>query len=80
MPCAFFRELLPLLRTAADADGLTPERVCEILATHYGGTRPHIGKRWQQPEISPRDTPATVQRKYGVPRSTAHNWVQRWKR
>jgi hypothetical protein len=59
---------------------LSPERVVELIAREWGGQRVYVPRRVGRPEILPTDTPATVQRRYGVPRSTAHAWVQRWRR
>lgn len=59
---------------------LSPELVAEIICREFGGERLYVPRRYTAPEILPTDTPASVQRRYGVARSTAHNWVQRWRR
>ena len=69
-----------LLRRVLQPGPLTADRVCEILATQWGGLRVHIGRRWRPPEISQRDTPSTVQDRYRVSRSTAHRWINGWRR
>lgn len=58
---------------------LTPERVVEILRAEWGGTRQYIGGKPPKPSISAHDTPSSVQQKHKIPRSTAYNWVSRWK-
>jgi transposase len=58
---------------------LTPERVVEIIAAEYGGERLYIPRR-TRPEILPCDTPATIQARHGVSRSTAYSWVRIWRR
>lgn len=78
MVCGFFRELREILDQEPGL--LTRDRVCELLAQHFGGTRPHIGKQWQEPDITHRDTPETILRRHSVSRRTAYNWVSGWKR
>lgn len=72
---AFFDDLRVLLDNAAP---LTTDRVCEVLAQHYGGTRVYIPRRLQPPLLEPLDTPATLIAR-GVKRRTAYNWVTRWR-
>lgn len=58
---------------------LSPRRVCEILAERWGGERPYIGKRLDAQRPDQGDTvQALVAR--GVPRRTAYNWVNKWRR
>jgi len=59
---------------------LSPESVADIIRREWGGQRIYIPSRAPRPKILPTDTPKTIQRRYGVPRSTAHSWVQRWRR
>jgi hypothetical protein len=59
---------------------LSPEIVASIIRREWGGERLYVPTRSAPPEILPTDTPKTVQKKYGVPRSTAHAWVTRWRR
>jgi hypothetical protein len=75
----FFDEL----REIAAAAGVAPsqaEALCELIAQRLGGSRPYIRRRGVVPEVQPSDTPATIQRRYGVSRSTADRWVHSWKR
>jgi hypothetical protein len=68
------------LRALLAREVLTPQRVCEILAEHYGGERLYIPRRCEPPpEIGPGDTPQKLMA-HGVKRSTAYNWVNRWRR
>lgn len=57
---------------------LTARIVIDILTSEYPG-RQYIGKRLR-PEIAPNDTPLTVARRYGVPRSTARGWITAWRK
>jgi len=71
---AFFDDLRMLLSDQP----LTPQRVCEVLAEHYGGERVYIPRRCTSIEVKPTDTPQTLIAR-GVPRRTAYNWVTRWR-
>lgn len=71
---AFFEELRGLL----EGETLTPQRVCEVLAQHYGGERIYIPRRCATVEVKPSDTPRDLIER-GVARRTAYNWVTRWR-
>jgi hypothetical protein len=57
---------------------LSAERVVELVCQHFGGQRVYVTQR-PKPEISHKDTPRTIQRRYNVSRSTAHSWLCRWR-
>ena len=54
-------------------------RACRILCREAAGESVYIPARAEPPEILPTDTPKRVQERYSVARSTAHNWVSRWR-
>jgi transposase len=69
------------LRTRLEAEqNLTADRVVAIVSAEWGGCRVYIPQRPAAPKILPTDTPTTVRARYGVPRSTAYAWVNRWRR
>ena len=72
---AFFDELHEVL---LGETALNAQRVCEVLAEHWGGERVYVPKRCDQVEITQRDTPQTLIRR-GVKRTTAYRWVNNWR-
>lgn len=55
--------------------------LCAAICRQAASERIYIPDNFKlPPEIAPNDTPAAVARRYGVARSTAYNWVNRWRR
>ena len=72
-----FADLAEILRRELGHD--LAARACRILCREAAGESVYIPSRADPPEILPTDTPRRVAERYGVPRSTAHNWVNRWR-
>ena len=66
------------LRRLIGPRAVNAQELCELLAEHYGGERIYVPKVCDRPRIEPHDTPQTLMAK-GVRRSTAYNWVTRWR-
>jgi hypothetical protein len=68
-------------RLEREPEGLTPNRVVEIIQSGWAGEKVYIPSRTQlRPEIAPNDTPQTIQARYRVSRSTSYVWLRQWRR
>lgn len=67
-----------LRRTLEMEQTLTPQRVCELIADGWGGERVYIQRAKEAPDVRSNDTVQSLMAR-GVKRSTAYNWVNRWK-
>lgn len=57
------------------------QSLCAAICRKAARERLYIPDEFNPPPvIAPNDTPAKVARQYGVARSTAYNWVNRWRR
>lgn len=73
--------LCELRRQLEEEQVLTPEVVTEVIRRNWGGERLYIPHRRQEPpQVLPTDTPKSLQRRYGISRSTAYGWISRWRR
>lgn len=72
-----FSDLADIIRRHAPAGAAD---LIEAICREAAGETLYIPRRPDRPEIRPADTPAQVQARHGVSRSTAYNWVTRWKR
>ena len=72
-----FADLAEILRRELGSE--IGARACRAICAHAAGESVYIPGRSEPPEILPTDTPKRVAERYGVPRSTAHNWVNRWR-
>jgi len=72
-----FAELADIIISHAGAD--LGRKIADDICRQAAGESVYIPTR-HQPAIKPNDTPATVQRRYGVSRRTAYNWVKRWRK
>lgn len=52
----------------------------EAICREAAGESLYIPRRAARPEIRPSDTPQALQKKYGISRTTAYNWVNNWRR
>jgi hypothetical protein len=72
-----FAELAEILRRELGSE--LASKACRVLCQQAAGESVYIPTRAAAPEILPTDTPKRVADRYGVPRSTAANWVNRWR-
>lgn len=72
-----FAELAEILRRELGPD--IGARACQIICRQAAGESVYIPSRSSEPEILPTDTPARIAERYGVPKRTAYNWVNRWR-
>lgn len=72
------RELSEILARELGAE--VAERALGVLVSHAAGETLYIPRRARPPDVSPADTPADLQRRYRVSRSTAYSWVSAWRR
>jgi hypothetical protein len=72
-----YADLLELLTREVGRDLAT--RIGTALCREAAGESLYIPRRCVAPVILPTDTAASLQARYGVPRRTAYNWVNRWK-
>ena len=55
--------------------------LCAAICRRAARERLYIPDKHEPPPvIAPNDTPAVVARRHGIARSTAYNWVNRWRR
>lgn len=73
-----FCDLADLLRRELGRD--QAERVCTLICREASGEKIYVPQRTDRPQVLPTDTPKTVQRRHGVSRSTAYNWVSSWRK
>lgn len=67
------RELIPIVGKQKSTV------VCKLIASRFGGDNVYIPQKFMLVEITHQDTPKTIQRRYGVSRSTANTWINQWK-
>jgi len=72
-----FADLADLIRRELPHE--QAERLCRAICREAAGEQIYIPARHGEPEILPSDTPKTVQKRYGVSRQTAYNWVNKWR-
>ena len=72
-----FADLAEILRRELGPD--LAAKACKIICREAAGESVYIPSRDGPPEILQTDTPKRVAERYGIPRSTAHNWVNRWR-
>lgn len=53
--------------------------LCSAICEEAPGEEVYIPRRFGEPDVKPTDTPATVARRHRVSRSTAYNWVNKWR-
>ncbi len=72
-----FTELVTTLRAViGDDDG---NRLAKKIVEAAGGETIYVPARPEAPEITARDTPATLMRRYRISRRTAYSWLQKWR-
>ena len=59
---------------------LTPDVVVQVIQREWRGQSVYVSARPPRPELEPTDTPQTIQRKFGVSRSTSYAWINAWRR
>lgn len=72
-----FAELVDLIKREIGED--RGRRLCDAICDECAGEEIYIPKRPGAPEVKPTDTPATVARRNRVSRSTAYNWVTKYR-
>jgi hypothetical protein len=73
-----FVELADIIKREVGRD--LADKVVEAICSAAAGEAVYIPRRPARPSIEPSDTPTAVARKHNVSRSTAYNWVNRWRR
>ena len=56
------------------------EHLAETLCREFSGEAVYFPRRPARPEISPRDTPRTLQARYGISRQTSYVWLRKARR
>jgi len=54
-------------------------RILRALRRDAGGEQIYIPQKEPPPEVTPRDTVHGLRERHRISRSTAYNWVNRWK-
>ena len=73
-----FAELADIITARAGAE--IGHQIAQDICRQAAGEYVYIPAKHGAPEILPTDTPRSVQRRYGVSRSTAYSWVKRWRK
>ena len=56
------------------------EKVCQALCRYAHHEQVYIPSKPNKPQVKPSDTPKDIQKRHGVSRSTAYNWVSSWRK
>ena len=72
-----FADLADIVR--AELGPHAADRLLQRICAEAAGEQVYIPSRHAPPKIEPTDTPKAVQARYKVSRTTAHNWVARWR-
>jgi len=72
-----FADLAEILRRVIGQEAA--DKAIAALCSEASGEQVYIPSRHGRPKILPNDTPKTVQKRHNVSRSTAYNWVNRWR-
>ena len=73
-----FTELADTIRAViGDDDG---NRLAKKIVQAAGGETIYIPARHEPPQITAKDTPATLMRRYRISRRTAYSWLQKWRK
>ena len=71
-------EILPVLaREIGQEQG---EHLATTLCREFSGESLYFPRRPARPEITIRDTPTSLQRRYGISRATSYAWMRKLRR